>query len=71
MNFEERLKWLESRHEALITRKNEPMDGNGVYERNAFAAVVERPAHPVYVAVLLEQFGCIDFPGAVGRCVSS
>ena len=33
MNFEERLEWLESRYEALITRKNEPIEGNGVYER--------------------------------------
>ncbi len=33
MNFEERLEWLKAKHEALITRKNEPIEGNGVYER--------------------------------------
>ncbi len=33
MNFEERLEWLKSNHEALITRKNTPVEGNGVYER--------------------------------------
>ncbi len=33
MNFEERLHWLKSNHEALITRKNTPVEGNGVYER--------------------------------------
>ncbi len=33
MNFEERLEWLKSNHEALITRKNNPIEGNGVYER--------------------------------------
>ena len=33
MTFEERLEWLKSRHEALITRKNTPIEGNGVYER--------------------------------------
>ena len=33
MNFKERLEWLKAEHEALITRKNEPVEGNGVYER--------------------------------------
>ena len=33
MNFEERLEWLKSNHEALITRKNERLEGNGIYER--------------------------------------
>ncbi len=33
MNFEERLEWLRSNYEALITRKNTPVEGNGVYER--------------------------------------
>lgn len=33
MDFKERLKWLEERHEALLTRKNEPVYVNGVYER--------------------------------------
>ena len=33
MTFEERLEWLEANHEALITAKNAPIEGNGVYER--------------------------------------
>ena len=33
MTFNERLEWLKAQHEALITRKNEPIEGNGVYER--------------------------------------
>ena len=33
MNFEERLEWLKAQHEALINRKNEPVEGNGIYER--------------------------------------
>lgn len=33
MIFEERLAWLEARHKALVTKKNEPIEGNGVYLR--------------------------------------
>ncbi len=33
MNFSERLDWLKARHEELITRSNELVYGNGVYER--------------------------------------
>jgi len=33
MNFNERLKWLEKEHENLISRKNQPLYVNGVYER--------------------------------------
>ncbi len=33
MNFDERLDWLVRNHNELITRKNEPVEGNGVYER--------------------------------------
>ena len=35
MKFNERLEWLKAQHEALITKKNEPVEGNGVYERYA------------------------------------
>ena len=35
MKFNERLEWLKAQHEALITKKNEPIEGNGVYERYA------------------------------------
>ena len=33
MTYEERYEWLKSQHEALITRTNEPIEGNGVFER--------------------------------------
>ncbi len=33
MNYEERLERLVRNHNELITRKNEPIEGNGVYER--------------------------------------
>lgn len=33
MKFEDRLEWLRQQHEALVTRKNEPVEGNGIYER--------------------------------------
>ncbi len=33
MSFEERLNWLENRHNELITGKNEPVEGNGIFER--------------------------------------
>lgn len=33
MTFEEREKLLRNRHKALIERRNEPVEGNGVYER--------------------------------------
>ena len=33
MTFSKRLSRLQTQHEALMTRKNEPIEGNGVYER--------------------------------------
>ena len=33
MTFEDRLEWLKSQHETLITKKNRQIEGNGVYER--------------------------------------
>ena len=36
MNFNERLQWLKERHEALVTRKNEAIYVNGVYERHKY-----------------------------------
>ncbi|MCR5003130.1 MAG: glycosidase [Bacteroidales bacterium] len=33
MNFEEKLNWLKQEHEKLLSRKNEPVYVNGVYER--------------------------------------
>ena len=32
-NFSERLSALQRSHERLLGRKNEPVEGNGVYER--------------------------------------
>ena len=51
MTFEERLEWLNSRHEALITRKNTPIEGNGVYERYEY---------PVLTAAHAPLFWCYD-----------
>ena len=33
MTFDERLAWLKSTHEALLTKKNTPIEGNGIYCR--------------------------------------
>lgn len=33
MTYEERLEWLKKSHESLVSRKNIPIEGNGVYER--------------------------------------
>ncbi len=33
MKFNEKLEWLKSQHETLITKKNEAIEGNGVYKR--------------------------------------
>ncbi len=33
MDFDSRLEWLKKNHEALITLKNKPIEGNGIYER--------------------------------------
>ncbi|MCI1785109.1 MAG: glycosidase [Bacteroidales bacterium] len=33
MTFDERLSWLKRRHETLIERKNEPIEGNGIFKR--------------------------------------
>ena len=41
MDFEERLAWLKKEHKILIDKENEPIYGNGVYERYA---------HPVLTA---------------------
>lgn len=36
MTFEEREKLLRNRHKALIERRNEPVEGNGIYERYTY-----------------------------------
>ncbi|MDE5890136.1 MAG: glycosidase [Bacteroidales bacterium] len=65
MTFDERKEWLQNEHEALITRKNEPIEGNGVYERYKYPILTgehaplfwrydfDRNANPY----LMERFG--------------
>ena len=65
MNFTERLEWLKAQHEALITRKNEPIEGNGVYERykNPIITAEHAPLfwrydlNPETNPYLMERFG--------------
>ncbi|MCQ2141258.1 MAG: glycosidase [Bacteroidales bacterium] len=47
MNFGERLEMLTNEHEKLITRKNEPIYGNGVYERYKYPILTGEHA-PLY-----------------------
>lgn len=65
MDFEERLKWLEEKHEALLSRKNEPVYVNGVYERYRYPVLTGEHA-PLFWRYdfdrrdnpyLLERFG--------------
>ena len=35
MTYEERLAWLKEKHQELISKKNVPIEGNGLYERYA------------------------------------
>lgn len=65
MNFAERLEWLKAQHEALITRKNEPIEGNGIYERykNPIITAEHAPLfwrydlNPETNPYLMERFG--------------
>ncbi|MGN1233175.1 MAG: glycosidase [Candidatus Cryptobacteroides sp.] len=65
MNFTERLEWLKAQHEALITRKNEPIEGNGVYERYKYPVITGEHAplfwrydlNPETNPYLMERFG--------------
>ena len=65
MNFKERLEWLKAEHEALITRKNEPVEGNGVYERYRYPILTGEHAplfwrydlNPETNPYLMERFG--------------
>ncbi len=65
MNFKERLEWLKSQHEALITRQNEPIEGNGVYERYKYPILTGDHAplfwrydlNPQTNPYLMERFG--------------
>lgn len=44
MTYEQRSEWLQLRHEALLTRKNEPIEGNGVYERYKYPIITAEHA---------------------------
>lgn len=65
MNYEQRLAWLKSRHEALLTRTNRPVEGNGVYERYEYPVLTADHApltwrydlNPVTNPYLMERFG--------------
>ena len=65
MNFKERLEWLESQHEALIARKNEPIEGNGIFERYKYPIITGEHAplfwrydlNPETNPYLMERFG--------------
>ncbi len=65
MRFEERLEWLKANYEALVTRKNEPVEGNGIYERYKYPILTGDHAplfwrydlDPVRNPYLMERFG--------------
>ncbi|MGM9791994.1 MAG: glycosidase [Candidatus Cryptobacteroides sp.] len=65
MDFSERLKWLEAKHEELISRKNEAVYVNGVYERYKYPVLTGEHAplfwrydlDPVDNPYLEERFG--------------
>lgn len=52
MNFNERKKLVLERYEHLITRKNTPIEGNGIYERYV---------HPVITAEMVPPFWRYDY----------
>ena len=65
MTFEERLAWLRESHAALTGRKNEPVEGNGVYERWKYPVLTAAHAplewrydlDPSTNPYLMERFG--------------
>lgn len=52
MNFDQRKQLVLDRYEALIARKNHPIEGNGIYERYE---------HPVITAEMVPPFWKYDF----------
>ncbi|MBR5716736.1 MAG: glycosidase [Bacteroidales bacterium] len=44
MNFEERRAFVEARYEALITRKNNPIEGNGIFNRYEYPIITAEHA---------------------------
>ena len=65
MQFEERLEWLRASHSALLGRKNQPLEGNGVYERWQYPVLTAAHAplewrydlNPGTNPFLMERFG--------------
>ena len=65
MDFKERLEWLTRNYEALITRKNEPLEGNGIYRRYRYPVLTGDHAplfwrydlDPETNPYLMERFG--------------
>jgi len=65
LNFSERLAFLKQEHETLLTRKNEPVYANGVYERYRYPVLTGNHAplfwrydlHEETNPFLLERFG--------------
>ena len=64
-NFEKRLAWLESGYEALVSRPNAPLEGNGVYRRYGHPVLTAAHAplfwrydlNPATNPYLMERFG--------------
>lgn len=48
MTFEERVKFVENKYEELVTRKNEPIEGNGVYCRYKNPVITAEMAPPFW-----------------------
>lgn len=65
MDYNERLAWLEREYTALVTKPNEPIEGNGVYERykNPILTAAHAPLfwryelNPETNPFLMERFG--------------
>lgn len=65
MNYNERLAWLEREYTALVTKPNEPIEGNGIYERykNPILTAAHAPLfwryelNPETNPFLMERFG--------------
>lgn len=48
MTFEERVKFVENKYEELVTRKNEPIEGNGIYCRYKNPVITAEMAPPFW-----------------------
>ncbi len=74
-NYEKRLAFLASQYEETITRKNQPVEGNGVFERFVDPVLTNKHIPPVWKydlnpatnPFLMERLGvnCVFNPGAI------